>query len=117
MRYVGTPPEQIEGMRHAPVWAGIEAMAPTLRYDHARIMGPTAAVPTEALSGLRVPVLAMCGGASMPFLCATARTIAEAVPDGEVATLEGQAHAVQPAALMPELIRFFGIDDQATRER
>ncbi len=115
LRYVGTPPEQIEGMRSTPFWAEGEALAPTMRYDHAEIMGPTAAVPTEVLSGMSVPVLALCGGEGMPFMRSTARTIAQAVPDGEAVTIEGQAHAVQPAALAPELIRFFETEGRGTR--
>src|SRR5579864_2270912 len=39
MAYVGMPAAQIEGMRHAPFWAGMEAVAPTLAYDHAGVMG------------------------------------------------------------------------------
>ena len=77
MRYVGTPAEQIEGMRQAPFWTGFEAIAPTLRYDHAGVIGPSMAVPAEVVSGIDVPVLALCGGASMPFMCLTARTIAQ----------------------------------------
>ena len=30
---VGMPQEMVEGMRHTPRWAGLEAMAPTLAYD------------------------------------------------------------------------------------
>ena len=114
LRYVGTPAEQIEGMRQAPIWASFEALAPTLRYD-AELLGATGAVPTELLSGLTAPVLVMCGDASMPFMCVTARTIGRVVPNSEVVTLEGQTHAAQPAVLAPELIRFFGAQAQATR--
>ena len=110
-----TDPEQVEGMRRSPFWAENEVLAPTLRYDHPKIMGPTASVPTKKLSGIAVPVLALCGGESMQFMRVTARTIAQAVPHGKVITIEGQAHAVEPAALAPELIRFFGTEDEATR--
>src|SRR5260370_25113448 len=36
---VGTPAAHIEGMQPAPFWAGLEAIAPTLAYDHTGIMG------------------------------------------------------------------------------
>jgi pimeloyl-ACP methyl ester carboxylesterase len=107
MEYVGTPPDQVAGMRQAPFWPSLEAIAPTLAYDHAEIIGPTAAVPGHRLAAVSVPVLAMCGSTSMPFMCTTARTIAEAVPNGRFVTLEGQSHAVQPPALAPVLIDFF----------
>src|SRR5215831_9298643 len=44
MQYVGMSRQQIAGMRQAPFWAGMEAIAPTLAYDHTAIMGPTAGV-------------------------------------------------------------------------
>ncbi len=106
MAYVGTPPEQIAGMRQAPFWQGLEVIAPTLRYDHAGIIGPTNAVPAEKLAKVTVPVLALCGGASYPFMCTTARTISQAAPRGEVRTLDGQTHDVQPAVLAAALIEF-----------
>ena len=109
MRYVGAPAEQIEGMRQTPIWASFEALAPTLRYD-AEILGSTGAVLTEPLSGVTVPALVMCGDSSLPFMCVTAATIGRVVPDAEVVTLVGQSHAAQPAALAPELIRFFGAE-------
>jgi pimeloyl-ACP methyl ester carboxylesterase len=106
MRYVGNSREQIAGMRQAPFWAGMQAIGPTLAYDHIGIIGRTAEVPKDKLARVSVPVLALCGGASYPFMCVTARTIAEAVPSGEHRTLPGQTHQVQPAAIAPALIEF-----------
>jgi hypothetical protein len=37
----------------------------------------------------------------------TADALAELIPDAERATVEGQAHNVDPAALAPVLERFF----------
>src|SRR5689334_11893835 len=39
MQYVGTPADQIEAMRHTPAWPMLEALAPTLAYDHSAILG------------------------------------------------------------------------------
>lgn len=39
MRFVGTPDDQVEGMRQAPFWPSMEAIAPTLAFDHAAIIG------------------------------------------------------------------------------
>ncbi len=107
MGYVGTPPEPIAEMRRAPFWAGMEALAPTLAYDHSALLGPTGAVPRERLARITAPVLALCGGASYPFMCVTARTISQVVPHGTFGQLEGQGHDVQPTALAPALIAFF----------
>src|SRR5215204_3185465 len=49
MTTIGMPQEVVEGMRHTPRWAGLEAMAPTLAYD-SEIMGDSSTggtVPTD----------------------------------------------------------------------
>src|SRR5437763_8677465 len=68
MKYVGTPADQIEAMRQAPAWPMFEALAPTLAYDHAAILGEDASVPTERAASVTVPALVMNGGASFPFM-------------------------------------------------
>src|SRR5260370_19976488 len=55
MQYVGMPAEQIEGLRHSPAWSSLEAIAPTLAYDHTAILGEDASVPIERAVQLRVP--------------------------------------------------------------
>ena len=93
-------------MRQAPFWADLEAVAPTLAYDHTAIMGATLAVPTDRLAAVVAPMLALCGGSSPPFMCASARTVSQAVPNGKFRKLDGQTHDVQPAVLAPVLIEF-----------
>ena len=39
MTVVGVPPEMIAGMHQAPMWPGLEAVAPTLAYDAACMNG------------------------------------------------------------------------------
>ena len=112
MQYLGTPPEQVAAMREAPFWPSFEAIAPTLAYDHREIMGPTAAVPKTQLVSVEVPVLAICGDASPPFMCTTAHTISRAVRHGEVRALEGQTHAVPPTIIAPVLTGFFSGEAQ-----
>ena len=56
MRSTGTPAGQVDGMRQAPFWPALEAIAPTLAYDHAGVIGKTIAVP----AGRRSP--AACSG-------------------------------------------------------
>jgi len=107
MEYTGMPAEQVNGMRHAPFWSELEAIAPTLAYDHVAIMGRSGAVPAGRLSAVLIPTLVMCGGSSFPFMRATAQTITQALPNGELRILDGQTHDVQPAALAPSLTEFF----------
>ena len=50
MQYVGMPADQIEAMRHAPTWSLLEAIAPTLAYDHTAILGKDRSVPIRTSS-------------------------------------------------------------------
>ena len=105
MSSVGTPAEQIEGMRHAPVWAMFEAVAPTLAYD-AATLGEDRSVPVKRAAKLTVPALVMSGTA-LPFMRVTATALAEAIPNAQQRTLEGQTHDVNLEVLAPVLVEFF----------
>jgi len=107
MKLVGTPADQIEAMRHAPAWPMLEAIAPTLAYDHTSILGQDAAVPIERAAHVLVPTLVMNGGASYPFMYDTARALSQAMPHAELRTLEGQRHDVDLDVLAPVLMEFF----------
>jgi pimeloyl-ACP methyl ester carboxylesterase len=107
MRYVGTPDEQIEGMRHAPFWQALESIAPTLAYDHSAILGENNSVPNERAMQVHVLTLVMYGGASFPFMYDTAQALSKAIPHAQLRTLEGQTHAVANEALAPVLVDFF----------
>jgi pimeloyl-ACP methyl ester carboxylesterase len=109
MQLVGTPADQIDGMRQAPVWPVFEAVAPTLAYD-AAIIGKDRTVPTERAANVKVPALIMDGGANlafMPFMHATASALAKAIPHAQHRTLEGQTHDVNLEVLAPALVEFF----------
>jgi pimeloyl-ACP methyl ester carboxylesterase len=107
MQYVGTPADQIEGMRHAPFWQALEALAPTLAYDHTALLGDDASVPTERAAHVLVPALVLNGGASYPFMHVTARTLSQAIAHAQLRTLEGQTHEVSSEVLAPLLVEFF----------
>jgi pimeloyl-ACP methyl ester carboxylesterase len=107
MKYIGMPAEQIEGMRHSPAWPSLEAIAPTLAYDHTAIMGNDLSVPTERAAQVRVLTLIMNGSASFPFMYETARTLSRAIPYAQLRTLEGQDHGPADEVLAPVLEEFF----------
>jgi pimeloyl-ACP methyl ester carboxylesterase len=107
MGFVGTPAEQVDGMRRAPFWPGMEAVAPTLAYDHAAILGEPWSVPTALATRLSVPALVMSGDAGLPFMPDAARVLSRAIPQGQLRMLEGQTHEVDPAVLAPVLVKFF----------
>lgn len=107
MQYVGMPAEQIEAMRQSPAWPQLEAIAPTLAYDHTAILGKDSSVPIERAMQVRVPTLIMNGGASYPFMYETARTLSKAIPHAQMRTLEGQGHGPAEDILAQALIAFF----------
>jgi pimeloyl-ACP methyl ester carboxylesterase len=107
MRLAGVPADQIEGSRHAPVFAALEAVAPTLAYDHTALLGEDGSVPAKRAARLNIPALVMNGGASLPFMYDTAQALSTAIPHARLRTLEGQTHEVNPEVLVPVLIDFF----------
>jgi pimeloyl-ACP methyl ester carboxylesterase len=107
LRFAGTPDERIEAMRAAPFWPGMAAVAPTLAYDHAAVMGEPWSVPAGLAARVTVPALVMSGDAGLPFMPAAARALSQALPHGRLRMLPGQAHDVAPDALAPVLVEFF----------
>jgi pimeloyl-ACP methyl ester carboxylesterase len=107
LRFVGTPAEQLDRMRRAPYWPGMAAVAPTLAYDHAAIIGEPWSVPAELAARVGVPALVMSGDAGLPFMPGAARALSQAIPRGELRLLEGQPHQVDPGVLAPVMVEFF----------
>jgi pimeloyl-ACP methyl ester carboxylesterase len=106
MALVGMPAEQIDGARQAPFWPAMEAIAPTLAYDHAGAMGGDGSVPVALAARAGAPALVLYGDASLPFMPATARTLSQAMPNARLRVLEGETHDVNPAVLAPVLTEF-----------
>jgi|SRR3990172_1047283 len=104
-KVVGLPPEFVAQARNAPFWQAQEALAHTLAYD-ATIMGDYS-LPTERAAIVKAPTLVIAGGADFPWMRDTAQALADALPDGQTRTLEGQGHNVDPAVLAPVLKEFF----------
>ncbi|MFI9648044.1 alpha/beta fold hydrolase [Streptomyces sp. NPDC052040] len=102
----GLAPEMIANARRSPMWAAMEAIAPTLAHDDAVLGGGL--VPRERLARLTVPVLSVAGGASPEWLRRAAEAVAEAVPRGTYCVLPDQDHMVEPQVLAPVLAEFFG---------
>lgn len=105
MQFVGTPAEQVEGMRQSPAWPMFEAVAPTLAYDAAEI-GNDRSAPVKRAAKVISPALVM-NGTVIPFMLPTAQGLAKAIPHAQHRTLEGQSHDVDLKVLAPELVKFF----------
>ncbi len=107
MQFVGAPADQVEGMRHAPVWSQFEAIAPTLVYDATAMGSDDRSVPVKRAAKISVPTLVM-NGTVIPFMLDTATALAKAIPHAQHRTLEGQPHDVDVQVLTPILVEFFG---------
>ncbi|MDQ0993195.1 alpha/beta fold hydrolase [Streptomyces sp. V3I7] len=105
LRLTGMAEEMIQRARSSPLWADMESLAPTLSYD-AGVMRD-GLLPRERVVVIAVPVLAMAGGASSPWLHAAARDVANLAPQGTYRLLEGQTRMVDPDVLTPVLTEFF----------
>jgi pimeloyl-ACP methyl ester carboxylesterase len=106
MMLVGMPAEHVPGMRLHPLWPMFEAVAPTLAYD-AAVLGEDASVPSERAASVAVPALVMDGGASYPFMHIASTALANAIPNAQHRTLEGQTHEVAAEVIAPVLEEFF----------
>src|SRR5215203_2009435 len=109
MTTAGMPQEMVEGMRHTPRWAELEAMAPTLAYD-SEIMGDSSTggtVPTDLAGCVTSESLVLVGGASPAWMIDVGRQVADALPNGRYRVLDGQEHVVAPEVLVPVLAEFF----------
>lgn len=107
MMLVGMPADHLEGMRQHTMWPLWEAVGPTLLYD-AVAMGKDASIPTKRAAKIAVPTLVMNGaGSEWSFMQNTAVGLANAIPDAQHRTLEGQTHEVDSKVLAPVLIEFF----------
>ena len=107
MMLVGASSEDVEGIRQTPMWPLWESIAPTLAYDHIAALGEDGKVPVKEAARVSVPTLVMNGGASFPFMHITAITLANAIPNAQHRTLDGQTHEVASEAIAPVLIEFF----------
>lgn len=98
------PAEFVAGMKQAPFWPSMEAVAPALVYD--AIVAGDFTLPAERLAAVKVPALVVDGGTT-PWLSNTAARLAAALPDSRRRTLAGQPHNVAAEAIAPAVAEFF----------
>jgi pimeloyl-ACP methyl ester carboxylesterase len=107
MAMTGTPRPVIESIKAGPDWGHRQALAHTLSRDLRLANGGQ--VPTERLSRIDVPVLAMAGGASPPWALATTATVTAVLPRGVERVVDGQQHVPADEAIAPILAAFFDV--------
>jgi pimeloyl-ACP methyl ester carboxylesterase len=99
------PAEVMGDMRQSPEWTLMESVAPTLAYDNA-VMGD-GTVPLEDANVVTLPTLILDGGESPDFKREAADMLANAMPNAQRKTLEGQNTLVSPEVLALVLVEFF----------
>jgi hypothetical protein len=111
LRVTGSTEDAIAGMRSAPFWGDIEAMAHTLPYD-AACLG-SGQPPIQRLGMIGQPVLVLTGDDRpadaarwVHALDQAADATARAIPHAERDTLAGQSHVPEPAAVADRLTAF-----------
>jgi len=92
-------------MKQSPWWPSMRALAHTLPYDLALV--GDGHVPAERLAGIRVPTLAMYGGASAPWARNSTEAVAAAIPGATQMAVEGQTHAAAHDVMAPILVDYF----------
>jgi pimeloyl-ACP methyl ester carboxylesterase len=108
-RSIGVPEEMLEGLRDAPAWPALEALAHTLVYD----LTIASSFTPDMLSGIATPTLVVTSEATDDRLRRWARTVAEAMPDAHHRSLPGEWHGVAPEILAPILEDFLLIPRSA----
>jgi len=108
------PEEMLAGMRQAPFWPMMEAVAPSLVNDATVMFGRDFTPQKELLEKIRMPVLALSGdvdmlpGVDTSFFRKAAEAIANMVPHGKYQVLPGQNHDVKAEVIAPVLSEFYG---------
>jgi pimeloyl-ACP methyl ester carboxylesterase len=101
---IGMPAEVVAALRKAPFRPGMEAIAHTLVYD-ATIVGDLT-LPTELIASIATPTLVIDGDQSSPVMREAARAVAATLLNGQLHTLVGHDHTIDPEATAPIVAEF-----------
>ncbi|MFG2247101.1 alpha/beta fold hydrolase [Spirillospora sp. NPDC048823] len=106
---VGLPEELVDGMREdADMWSGLEAIAPTIAYDGRNVGDTMSGKPLRAdlWNRIDVPILAMHGNDTWPFIATGTRALAEHLPTATLKPVPGENHSTTPDVLAAALREF-----------
>jgi pimeloyl-ACP methyl ester carboxylesterase len=94
---IGLPPEMVAGIRQAPFFPALEAIAHTVVYD-AMVAGPPYDRPTPEMQAVDVPILVLTGKETWPVLQKAAETLPGLLPNARYETVPGgENHTISPA--------------------
>lgn len=95
LRAVGLPPEVVAGIRQAPFFPRLQAMAQSVVHD--AVITTSMPVPTPQMTAVEVPTVVLRGGRTWPRLATAAERLAEALPNATLRVLPDAAdHGLEP---------------------
>ncbi|WP_409338693.1 alpha/beta fold hydrolase [Halalkalicoccus ordinarius] len=104
---VGVPPAELDALRVAPNWpARVDAVHTAIREERAR---KGYEFDATRFAEVTIPTLLLSGSESAPFLKDATDVLDDALPDGRIAVLDGQAHAAMntaPDRFIDEVLAF-----------
>jgi pimeloyl-ACP methyl ester carboxylesterase len=108
LKLVGVPGLVVRLMPWLPAWSKLCAAAVTLPHDGAVVRAYQRGEPLPAgrWASVTVPVLALDGAKSPPWMRNGMRALAAALPRATYRSLDGQTHDVKAKAVAPELRAF-----------
>jgi pimeloyl-ACP methyl ester carboxylesterase len=103
LRTVGAPGPMIAVMPLLPVWKKLTGVAHTLPHDLTIVIDHQQGrpLPEGLYDALAAPTLVITGGKSPEYMRNAQSAVADAVPDGRLATLPGQTHMIKAKVTAP----------------
>ncbi|MFD2090261.1 alpha/beta fold hydrolase [Blastococcus deserti] len=94
---IGLPPDVVAGIRQAPFFPQLEAMAQSVVHD--ATITRTMPVPTPAMAAVEVPTVVMRGGRTWPQLAVATERLAALLPNATLRVLPDAAdHHLEPGS-------------------
>lgn len=105
---IGLPPEMVAGIRQAPFFPQLEAIAHTVVYD-AQVTGRPYDRPTPEMQAVDVPILVLTGEETWPVLARAAQELPGLLPDARYETVPGgENHTISPPDTAAAVRAFLG---------
>ncbi len=97
LRAIGLPPEMVEGMRSAPFFPQLQAIAQSVVYD--AVLTTTLAAPSAEMAAVDVPTVVLRGGRTWPRLATAAERLAALLPQARLQVLpDAVDHGLEPVS-------------------
>ena len=94
---VGLPPEVVAGIRQAPFFPQLQAVAQSVVHD--AVITQSMPVPTPAMAAVKTPTVAMRGGRTWAQLATAVEQLADMLPNARLQVLpEAADHGLEPVS-------------------